>query len=120
MMKKMRLFYVLLIVIPCFLASCTTTTVMTDTWKDKTYQGKPQKIVVIMAAKSQDRRNLFEDRFSAELDARGNNAFQSYTIIPREHLRDKELVKSEIRNSGADTGALVISNALFASVRKID
>jgi hypothetical protein len=56
-----------------------------------------------MAAKSPDRRNLFEDRFSAELDARGNNAFQSYTIIPMEQLPDKEMVKSKIRSSGADT-----------------
>jgi hypothetical protein len=104
MMKKIHVLFVLLLISAAFLlASCTTTTVMTDVWKDKTYQGKPQKIVVIMAAKSPDRRNLFEDRFSAELDARGNNSFQSYTIIPMEQLPDKEMVKSKIRSSGADT-----------------
>jgi len=102
-MKRIKLFVLLLITAAFLLASCTTTTVMTDVWKDKTYQGKPQEIVVIMVAKSPDMRNLFEDRFSAELDARGNNAFQSYTIIPMEQLRDKEMVKSKIRNSGADT-----------------
>ena len=103
-MKKIHVLFVLLLISAAFLlASCTTTTVMTDVWKDKTYQGKPQKIVVIMAAKSQDRRNLFEDRFSAELDARGNNSFQSYTIIPMEQLPDKEMVKSKIKSSGADT-----------------
>ena len=102
-MKRIKLFVLLLITAAFLLASCTTTTVMTDVWKDKTYQGKPQEIVVIMVAKSPDMRNLFEDRFSAELDDRGNNAFQSYTIIPMEQLRDKELVKSKIKNSGADT-----------------
>ena len=102
-MKRMILFVLLLIGATFLFASCATTTVMTDVWKDKTYQGKPQEIVVIMVAKSPDVRNLFEDRFSAELDDRGNNAFQSYTIIPMEQLRDKELVKSKIRNSGADT-----------------
>ena len=102
-MKRIKLFVLLLISAAFLLASCTTTTVMTDVWKDKTYQGKPQEIVVIMVAKSPDMRNLFEDRFSAELDARGNNAFQSYTIIPMEQLRDKEMVKSKIRSSGADT-----------------
>jgi hypothetical protein len=76
---------------------------MTDTWKDKTYQGKPQKIMVIMAARSSDTRNLFEDRFAGELQGRGNDAFQSYTSIPFEQLRDKELVKSKIRSSSADT-----------------
>jgi len=103
MIKKMRLFYLLLIVITCFFASCTTTTVMTDVWKDKAYQGKAQKIIVIMAARTPDMRNLFEDRFVGELDARGNNAIQSYTLVTMEQLRDKELVKSKIRSSGADT-----------------
>jgi hypothetical protein len=102
-MKSIKLFALLLISAAFFFASCTTTTVMTNVWKDKTYQGKPKKIAVIMVAKSPDMRNLFEDRFSGELDTRGNNAFQSYTIIPMEQLRDKELVKSKIRSSGADT-----------------
>jgi hypothetical protein len=102
-MKSIKLFVLLLISATFLVASCTTTTVMTDVWKDETYQGKPQKIAVIMVAKSPERRNLFEDRFSGELEARGNNAFQSYTIIPMEQLRDKELVKSKIISSGADT-----------------
>jgi hypothetical protein len=102
-MKSIKLFVLLLISAAFLFASCTTTTVMTDVWKDKTYKGKPQKIAVIMVAKSPERRNLFEDRFSGELEARGNNAFQSYTIIPMEQLRDKELVKSKIISSGADT-----------------
>jgi hypothetical protein len=107
MMKKIGLFSVMLIIIPCFLAACTTasrsSTVMTDTWKDKTYQGKPQKIIVIMVARYPDTRNMFEDRFVGELSNRGNNAFQSYSVIPYEHLRDKELVKAKIKNSDADT-----------------
>jgi len=103
MIKKIRLFYLPLIAIICFFASCTTTTRMTDTWKDKTYQGKAQKILVIMVAKSPDMRELFEDRFVGELNSRGNNTFQSYTIVPMEQLRDKEVVKSKIKSSGADT-----------------
>jgi hypothetical protein len=107
MMKKIGLFSVMLIIIPCFLAACTTasrsSTVMTDTWKDKTYQGKPQKIIVIMVARYPDTRNMFEDRFVGELNNRGNNAFQSYSVIPYEQLRDKELVKAKIKSSDADT-----------------
>jgi len=100
--RKITLPYLLLIICTFFFASCATTTV-TDVWKDKDYQGKAQKIVVIMAAKSPDMRNMFEDRFVGELDARENNAFQSHTIIPMEQLRDKELVKSKIKSTGADT-----------------
>jgi hypothetical protein len=96
--------FVLLLTGAAFLfASCTTTTVMTDVWKDKAYQGKPQKILVIMVAKFPDTRNLFEDRFVGELNNRGNNTFQSYSIIPFEQLREKELVKSKIKSSDADT-----------------
>jgi hypothetical protein len=76
---------------------------MTDVWKDKDHQGKAQKIIVIMVAKSPDMRNVFEDRFVGELENRGNNAFQSHTTISHEQLRDKELVKSKIKSSGADT-----------------
>ena len=101
-MKSMKLFCLLLVAFALFLVSCATTTV-TDVWKDKTYQGKAQKIIVIMAAKSSDMRDLFENRFVAELENRGNNAIQSYKSIPFEQLRDKELVKSKIRTSGADT-----------------
>jgi len=102
-MKRMKLFFLILIAVPFLFGSCTTTTVMKDVWKDSTYKGKPQKIIVIMVAKSPDMRDLFENRFAGELDARGNNAFQSHTIITMEELRDKELVKSKIRSSGADT-----------------
>jgi hypothetical protein len=102
-MKRMILFVLLLTGAAFLFASCTTTTVMTDVWKDKAYQGKPQKILVIMVAKFPDTRNLFEDRFVGELNNRGNNTFQSYSIIPFEQLREKELVKSKIKSSDADT-----------------
>jgi hypothetical protein len=102
MKKKVILFILLLVLFAFFFTSCATTTV-TDVWKDKAYQGKGQKIVVIMVAKSPDMRQLFEDRFAAELDARGNNAIQSYTIIDMDQLRKKELAKSKIKSSGADT-----------------
>jgi hypothetical protein len=82
--------------------SCASTTV-TDVWKDQNYQGKAQKILVIMAAKSPDMREIFEGRFAAELENRGNNAIQSYKIIPAEEFTDKELVKSRIKSSDADT-----------------
>jgi hypothetical protein len=102
MMKDMKLFNLLLIISAFFFASCATTTV-TDVWQDKTYQGKAEKIIVIIAAKSLDRRKMFEDRFTAELQKRGNNAIQSYEIITSEQLPDKELVKSKIQSTGADT-----------------
>ena len=103
-MKKrhIKISFISLIFCTFLFASCATTTV-TDVWKADDYQGKAQKIVVIMAAKSPDMRNLFENRFVAELEARGNEAIQSYKIVTMEQLPDKELVKSKIRSTGADT-----------------
>jgi hypothetical protein len=106
-MKNLKIF-VLFLMSAAFLLSCAASpsrsnTVMTDTWKDTAYQGKPQKIMLIMVAKSSDTRNLFENRFAGELQGRGNDAFQSYTVVPFEQLRDKELVKAKIHSSGADT-----------------
>lgn len=104
MKLKKGLIYGIFIICAFLFASCaTTTTTITDAWKDKTYQGKAQKIVVIMVAKSQYLREIFEGRFVAELKARGKDAIQSYKIVTLEQLPDKELVKSKIKGTGADT-----------------
>jgi hypothetical protein len=60
-------------------------------------------MVVIMVARTEDIRNMFEGRFVAELRARGNNATQSHKIVTFEQLTDKELVKSKIKSTEADT-----------------
>ncbi|HDY88676.1 MAG TPA: hypothetical protein ENH82_11280 [bacterium] len=102
MKRSTKLFcFLLCICLPLF-TSCATTTI-TDTWKDKTYQGKAQNMVVIMVARTQHLRNMFEGRFVAELRARGNNATQSNKIVTFEELTDKELVKSKIKSTDADT-----------------
>ncbi len=102
MRRKRKLVCFLLSICSLFVTSCATTTI-TDSWKDKAYQGNAQNIVVIMVARTQDLRNMFEGRFVAELRARGNNATQSYKIVPFEQLQDKELVKSRIKSTEADT-----------------
>lgn len=91
-----------LIVCAFLFASCATTTI-TDSWKDEAYKGKAQKIAVIMVARTPHMRKMFEGRFVAELEARGNKAIQSNTIVTLEQLPDRELVKSRIKNRGADT-----------------
>ena len=56
-MKSMKLIILLLTSATFLLASCATTSV-TDVWKDNAYEGKAQKIVVIMVAKSPELRTL--------------------------------------------------------------
>ena len=102
MKRSTKLFcFLLSICIPLF-TSCAGTKI-TDTWKDKAYQGNPQNIVVIMVARTEHLRNMFEGRFVAELRARGNTATQSHKIVTFEQLKDKELMKSKIKSTDADT-----------------
>jgi hypothetical protein len=56
-----------------------------------------------MVARTQHLRDMFEGRFAAELRSRGNNATQSNKIVTFEQLTDKELVKSKIKSTDADT-----------------
>ena len=102
-LKKGSIYGIFIICAFLFASCATTATTITDVWKDKAYQGKAQNIVVIMLAKSQHLRDMFEGRFVAELKARGKNAIQSYKIVTLEQLPDKELVKSKIKGTGADT-----------------
>ncbi len=102
MKRSTKLFCFLLSICSPLFTSCATTTI-TDTWKDKAYQGNAQNTVVIMVARTEYLRNMFEGRFVAELRDRGNNAIQSYKLVPFEQLKDKELVKSKIKSTEADT-----------------
>jgi len=99
MKRSIKLFCFLLSICSFVLTSCAAP----QTWKDEAYQGNAQNIVVIMVARTQHLRNLFEGRFVAELRDRGTSATQSHKIITFEQLKDKELVKSKIKNSEADT-----------------
>ena len=90
----------------CFILFCSflfTSCAAPQTWKDESYQGNAENIVVIMMARTQGLRNLFEGRFVAELRDRGINATQSHKIVTFEQLKDKELVKSKIKSTEADT-----------------
>jgi hypothetical protein len=106
MMKKRirgtKLFCFLLFFCSFLLTSCATTTI-SDTWKDKSYQGKAQNMVVMMVARTQYLRDMFEGQFAAELRARGNWATQSHKYVSFEELKNKELVKSKIKSTDADT-----------------
>jgi hypothetical protein len=99
MKRSTKLFCFLLCICSSLFTSCATN----DTWKDEAYQGNAQNIVVMMMARTQDRRNMFEGRFVAELRDRGINATQSHKIITFEQLKDKELIKSKIKSTEADT-----------------
>jgi hypothetical protein len=102
MKRKMKISYFVLTVCALIFTACASTKV-TDTWKDKTYKGRAEKIIVIMIARNPSLRSMFEGRFVAELQARGNNARQSNKFITLEELPDKDLVIAKIKSTDADT-----------------
>ena len=102
MKRIVKISHCVLTVCAFFFTSCATTTI-SDVWKDKTYTGKAEKIVVLMVARSPDLRNMFEGRFFAELRARGNEVLKSNAFIAFDELPDKELVKKKIKSTDADT-----------------
>lgn len=102
MKRSTKLFCFLLCVCVPLFVSCAATKIH-DSWKDREYQGHPQNMAVIMAARTEYLREMFEGRFAAELRARGINAVQSHKLVTFEELKDRELVKSRIKSSDADT-----------------
>jgi len=92
-----------------FLACASPSTKFPAVWKDKTYHGHPEKILVINGFKNPANRKLFEDEFVEALKERGVDAVVSYTIMPVPIVPDKESIANEeallrrIRDVGADT-----------------
>jgi hypothetical protein len=88
------------ICIPVFMACATTRQV--KVWKDDSYQGKIQKVLVIGTSQVPLMRGFFENEFVDQLQSRGVEGVPSNTIIPPEKMRDKEAVLSSIKGMGIE------------------
>ena len=92
--------------IAIFSAGCATTS-LTSAWKDPSYQGRPQKIMIIELAKKPANKRLIEDEFVREFKARGTDAVASYTVMPDDKQGDNAVIADKMREQGAD--AVLIS-----------
>ena len=96
-------FFMMFIFIAC--ASTNSTSI----WKDKTYQGHPEKILVINAFPNPGSRRLFEDELVRALKDRRVNAVVSYSVMPDPIVSDKDAITDEetfrkcLQDVGADT-----------------
>ena len=84
------------------LASCSTTQIK-SVWKDPSYFGRPQMIMVVAVAKEPITRRIIEDEFVLQLKARGTDAIASYTIIPDKSQDDQAVIAKMVEQMGADT-----------------
>ncbi len=81
--------------------ACATTS-LTAAWKDPSYQGHPQRIMVIGVAKRPLIKRLFEDEFTRQIKARGTDAIASYTVIPDDKQSDQTVIAAKMKEVGAD------------------
>lgn len=106
-MRKTTLFSIAsILVMALFISSCATTQLTSD-WKNPSYHGQPQKILVIAVAKKPANKRIFEDEFVRQLKARGVNAVASYTLMPDKKQSDHEAIAAQMKEHGAD--AVLIS-----------
>lgn len=84
------------------LVSCSTTQVK-SVWKDASYFGRPQKVMVIAVAKEAISRRIFEDEFVLQLKERGTDAIASYTVLSDKNQDDQEAIAKMVVKLGADS-----------------
>ena len=82
--------------------ACASTK-FSDTWMDETYQGPPQKVLVINAFPNPVNRRLFEDELVKELKDHRIDAVASYTFMPSPVVSDKNVIAAQAQEMGADT-----------------
>ena len=90
----------LFIMVFSFIA-CTSTKFLI--WKDKTYQGHPQKILVINSFRNSDTRKIFEDEFVKALKDRRVDSVMRYAVIDDPVTLDKNAIVAQAKEVGADT-----------------
>ena len=89
-----------------FLFLACTSTKFSTIWKDETYQGRPEKILVINAFPNPANRRIFEDEFVKALKDRRIDAVMSYTIMPDPVVSDKDAIAAKAKEVGADTALI--------------
>ncbi len=80
-----------------------TSTKFTAIWKDDTYQGRPEKILVINAFKDPANRRVFEEEFVKAMKDRRIDAVVSYTVMPDPAVPDMDTIAAKAKEVGADT-----------------
>jgi hypothetical protein len=84
------------------LLSCATTE-LTAVWRDQSYNGVPQKVLVYGVLKNPTNRRIIEDEFVGHLASRGVKAVAGYTVFPGEDLVKKEAMEEKLKAMGFDT-----------------
>ena len=83
-------------------AACTTTQ-FKSVWKEETFDGPLNNILVVGVAERNDIRRFFEKEFAKRFNDRGTKAMASAVIIPSEQELDEDTVLAAAREHGLET-----------------
>jgi len=90
--------------ITLFIFLACTSTKFSDIWKDETYQGHPEKILVISTFKDPKIRRLFQDETVKALKDHKVDAVAKYFgFAPETVASDKDALTALAKEVGADT-----------------
>jgi hypothetical protein len=101
--------FAVFVMLPLFIACASTK--FSTIWKDETYHGHPEKILVINTFPNPENRRLFEDELVKALKDNGVNAIVSYTVMPNTVIPDPgasglDAIVAQAKEVGADTALI--------------
>ncbi len=100
-MKALRLALRLgLIIMFLSFTACTSTKFVI--WKDSTYQGHSEKILVVDSFQNPSTRKIFEDEIVKSLQDRGIDSVVRYAAAHDPLLSDKDAITAQAKEAGAD------------------
>ncbi len=100
-----------------FLGCTTTSTKFSNLWKDETYKGHPEKVLVISTWPNPDFRKDFEDEFVIALKDRKVDAVVSYTTLPYPVVSDKDAVAIIDKAKDVGANAVLIDRRIEGTIK---
>ncbi len=82
--------------------SCTTTQ-FKSVWKESTYDGRLNSVLVIGIAQRHDLRTFFEKEFAKQLNNLNTKAIASVEILPSDKELNEDTILAAAREQGMDT-----------------
>ena len=105
-MKRISMMAVLL-GLAVTVASCGTTTSLSQRWSDPAYVGQPgQKMMIIALAKSERNQFVWESAFSQALQKEKVSPLVGSKFLPSTNAADEATLKTAIKESGANLAAV--------------
>ena len=92
----------IIVTVLLFLVTGCATTEFTSEWRDQSFRGRPQKVMVIGIAKKPVLKRVFEDEFVRQLKSAGTDAVASYTVLPAGKQVDHRKIAAKMRELQAD------------------